>query len=199
MTRQQRSEVTHSKILKAAEACFARYGYNGTGVAEICRRAGVGKGGFYHHFPSKQALFLELLNRWLSGLDEQMAARRAGARSIPQSLIAMAETMPEVFEAAEGQLPLFLEFLMQAMRDPAVWKSASEPYRRYRRFFAEMIDAGMAEGSLRRVDAEMAARVIVSLAVGVLLQDLLDKKGRGRGQAAQAGIRLLLEGLERKK
>jgi AcrR family transcriptional regulator len=55
MVVQQRAEETHTRILDAALEAFARYGYDGTSVSEICRRAEVTKGGFYHHFPSKQA------------------------------------------------------------------------------------------------------------------------------------------------
>jgi hypothetical protein len=55
MPQQRRGEETHNRILDAALEAFARYGYDATGVAEICRRADVTKGGFYHHFPSKWA------------------------------------------------------------------------------------------------------------------------------------------------
>jgi len=89
MSPQQRGGETRSRILQAAMECFAQRGYDGTGVAEICRRAEVTKGGFYHHFPSKQAVFLELLNRWLAGLDTQLEAVRAGAESIPEGLLRM--------------------------------------------------------------------------------------------------------------
>ncbi len=69
-----------------------------------------------------------LLNRWLAGLDTQMEADRAEAETVSDSLLAMAEMIGPVFQAAEGRLPLFLEFWMQAMRDPVVWKATIAPY-----------------------------------------------------------------------
>ncbi|MCX6071787.1 MAG: helix-turn-helix domain containing protein, partial [Chloroflexi bacterium] len=57
--------VTEARILDAAAECFGRRGYDATGVADLCETAGVSKGAFYHHFPSKQAVFMALLNRWL--------------------------------------------------------------------------------------------------------------------------------------
>ena len=51
-------------------------GYDGTGVAMICERAQVSKGAFYHHFDTKQAIFLALMQQWLEGLDHQLDAFR---------------------------------------------------------------------------------------------------------------------------
>ncbi len=64
---QQRGEATRARILEAALDQFAAHGYEAASVDEICARAGVSKGAFYHHFESKQALFLALLNDWLKG------------------------------------------------------------------------------------------------------------------------------------
>ncbi len=199
MNPQRRGEETRSRILEAAEQCFARYGYDGTGVAEICHRAGVTKGAFYHHFPSKQALFLELLDHWLAGLDTQLEAARAGAESVPEELLQMAGMVRHVFQAGSGQLPIFLEFLAQAAHDPAVWQATIAPYRRYRTLFHDMVEAGIAEGSLRPVDPETAAQVIVSLAVGLVLQEMLDPNGTDWGQVAEEGVQMLLESLERRQ
>jgi len=65
MPQQPRAEETRTRILNAAQLCFSRYGYDAASVADICKEAGVTKGAFYYHFETKQALFLELLNRWL--------------------------------------------------------------------------------------------------------------------------------------
>lgn len=196
---QQRAEETRARILRAATECFAQYGYDAVGVAEICRRAGVTKGGFYHHFPSKQALFLELVNRWLGGLDMQMEAARRGAATVPEGLRQMAGMAQQVFDVARGQIPLYLEFWAKAARDPLVWQATIEPYRRYRDFFRRVVEAGIAEGSLRCVDAERAAEVLVALAVGLLLQGMLDPEGANWGEVTQEGIQILLTGLEKER
>jgi AcrR family transcriptional regulator len=196
MSTQLRAEKTHARILKAAEASFARHGYDGTGVAEICRRARLSKGAFYHHFPTKQAVFSELLNGWLAQLQGQLTASRAEAEGVPAELRAMAGLASGVFEAGHGQLPIFLEFWARAAREPAVWKSIVEPFREYRGVFARMIEAGIAVGSLRKVSPDAAAQVIVALAVGLLVQGLLDPDSADWGKTANEGIDMLLKGLE---
>ena len=199
MGAQRRGEATRERILQAAQECFARHGYDATGVAEICRRAGVTKGGFYHHFPSKQAVFLELLENWLSGLDTLLEATRDQAATVPEALMQMTGMVGQVFQAASGQLPMFLEFWNRAARDPAIWQATIAPYRRYRTFFTGMIEAGIAEGALRPVDPELAAHLIVSVAVGLVLQGLLDPHGADWGEVAQESIRMLLGNLKVEK
>jgi len=191
-----RGEATRERILAAAEECFARQGYEATSVAEICQQAGVSKGAFFHHFPTKQEVFLELLERWLADLGENLAALRARARNVPEGLMWMAETAQQVFEMARGKLPIFLEFLSRAARDPRVWQASISPYRRYRAFFTGMIEAGIAEGSLRRVDPEAAANAFLSMAIGLVLQATVDPDGANWGAIAQESVRLFLEGVQ---
>ena len=172
---QPRSEKTRAAIMAASAALFSQAGYEAASVAQICEQAGVSKGAFYHHFPSKQDLFLAILEDWLEGLDRRLENARAADESVPQSLLRMAGTMGEVFRVASGQLPMFMEFMVRASRDQAVWNAAIAPYRRYQRRFAGLISAGQREGSIRAdVDPQTAAWALISLAVGILLQGVVD-------------------------
>jgi len=71
------------------------------------------------------------------------------------------------------------------------------PYRRYRDYFSEIIRAGIEEQTLKPVDPDVAAEVVVSLAVGLVLQGVLDPKGADWGKTARNAIQILLEGLQK--
>ncbi len=187
-----RGEETYERILREAELCFARYGYDATGVAEICERAGVSKGAFYHHFPSKAAVFEALLSRWLEGLDEQLQRIREQSDSAPAAILHMAGMIPDIFRMAAGRLPIFLEFWSKAIREPEVWRATISHFQRYRALFAELIRAGTAGGEFQPIDPELAAQMIISLAVGLILQGLLDPNQADWGASAQEAVRLLL-------
>ncbi|MGC8782556.1 MAG: TetR/AcrR family transcriptional regulator [Anaerolineae bacterium] len=195
MAHQDRGDETRNRILTAAAECFTRAGYDATGVAEICARAGVSKGAFYHHFPSKQALFLVLVEQWLQGVDAPLRATRGAHETARGQLIGLAQAVKPVFARAGGQIPMFLEFWRQAAKDPQVWQATIEPYRRFRAAFAGLIRDGIADGSLRPADPDVAALAIVSLGVGLVVQAALDPAGEDWGRAAEAALRLLLEGL----
>ncbi len=51
------------QILEAAETVFAENGYDAASIAEIATRAGMSQAGMLHHFPSKAALLIAVLDR----------------------------------------------------------------------------------------------------------------------------------------
>lgn len=196
---QQRSENTRNRILHSATHLFSQNGYEATSVAEICEAAGVSKGAFYHHFPTKQEVFNTLLQDWLSGIDAQMESFQGTIQTIPETLIQMTALLRDVFQAADERLPMFLEFWTQASRTPSVWRSTIAPYHKYQTFFASLITRGIQEGSIRPVDPDIASRLIVSLALGLVLQGVLDPKGEDWVKVAEQIMRLLMEGFSSRR
>lgn len=195
---QQRSEETRNHILEAAGHQFAQYGYAAGGVAEICEAAGVSKGAFYHHFPSKQAVFLALLDRWLADLDKAFELVLEKEEDMPRAILLMADLAGRVLQSADTDtnLNIILEFWLQAARDPAVWQASIEHYRRYGDYFSNLFRKGIEQGALRPVDPDLAARTTVALAMGLLLQAILDPKGADWANEIHKSIALVLKGME---
>jgi TetR/AcrR family transcriptional repressor of nem operon len=90
-----RKEITHDRIVDVAARAIRRSGYDGTGVADIMKEAGLTHGGFYAHFGSRDALLAE-------------AGDRAGADSVARAARIAAD-------APTGQA---LQALMQAYLSP---------------------------------------------------------------------------------
>lgn len=195
MKQQDRATQTKESILEAAEHLFAVQGYEATSVSMICDAVGVSKGAFYHHFKTKQSVFLELMQRWLKGLDEQLVLIGESTDDVKTSLLSMGEIIGQVLNVGGPQLPIFLEFLSRAIRDPAVWDATVEPFQRYRDFFAVQIQRGIDEGSLRDLSSHNTARVLIALAVGMLVQGLLDTGGEDWKDITQEALELLLHGI----
>jgi TetR/AcrR family transcriptional regulator, transcriptional repressor for nem operon len=57
-------EKTRAKILESAATVFRRQGYHATGVDKVMEEAGLTAGGFYAHFPSKDALLAEAIEHY---------------------------------------------------------------------------------------------------------------------------------------
>jgi AcrR family transcriptional regulator len=56
-------EETHERIVSVAARAIRRSGYDGTGVADIMKEAGLTHGGFYSHFASREAMLAEAAGR----------------------------------------------------------------------------------------------------------------------------------------
>lgn len=63
-----------SKLLDAAIEIIRKKGYAATSVDELCAWAGVTKGAFFHHFPSKDSLAVAAVNQWTDNAAEFFAA-----------------------------------------------------------------------------------------------------------------------------
>jgi AcrR family transcriptional regulator len=199
MTLYSRGEETRSTILHTALELFSQNGYDATSVAEICQRAGTSKGAFYHHFPSKQDLFLSLMETWLDEIDGMFQSAGAAAEDIPQALENMAGFSGGIFDALEGGFPILLEFWTQSSRQPAFWEKAVEPYRKYLAFFAEMIDTGKKEGAFAEgIDSQLAARIVMAVAMGLMLQATFDPASAEWQEVTRSGIKILMKGMRSK-
>ncbi len=198
MKEKQKSEETRNRILEAAEECFTRYGYDSTGVAEICNTAGVSKGALYHHVPSKQAIFVEMFETWMRSFVAEMERIRDSAASVPAALLRMVKMTGLIFQTASGQLPLFIEFLTKASRDPETWKATIAPYKFFRKFFADLIHRGIEEGTIQEVDPERTAQIIVAYGAGLVMQGVFDPEGGQWVDVGVQGITLILKGIIKK-
>jgi AcrR family transcriptional regulator len=66
------------EILRAAAGLFATEGYRSTSMREVAAAAGILAGSLYHHFPSKEAIAVELVEQYHADLDR--AVRDFGPR-----------------------------------------------------------------------------------------------------------------------
>lgn len=100
-------EASHDRIVSVAARAIRRSGYDGTGVADIMKEAGLTHGAFYAHFPSREAMLAEAANRACAETASSIADLVA---SVPpeQALAAMLRTYlsPEHLAQIESGCPL---------------------------------------------------------------------------------------------
>jgi TetR/AcrR family transcriptional repressor of nem operon len=111
--------ATRERILDAAQRLVLEHGFAGTSVDAVLAAASATKGGFFHHFPSKDALGRALLERYAAGdkqlLADFMAAAEAETDDPAQQLVAFVRH----FEHAAAELAptqpgcLFVSFIYE--------------------------------------------------------------------------------------
>lgn len=84
-------EASHERIVQAAARAIRRSGYDGTGVADIMKEAGLTHGAFYAHFQSREAMLAEAADR--AGAESNAYAAQVIACAPPaQALQALMQT-----------------------------------------------------------------------------------------------------------
>src|SRR6266705_1035240 len=68
-------QARRSQILNAAVPCFARKGYYATTIEDLVTETGLSRGALYLYYPSKEAIYLAISERWGCGLEEAIRAR----------------------------------------------------------------------------------------------------------------------------
>jgi len=67
-----RTSDARERLLDSCQALMHEKGYTAVGVGEVCSRAGVNKGSFYHFFPSKQELALAVIDEFGAASGDQL-------------------------------------------------------------------------------------------------------------------------------
>ena len=193
----QNKQTSREKILQSAVQLFLGDGYEATSVNDICKHAGVSKGSFYHYFETKQVLFLSLMENWSSRVMQSVLGEPITEDSNAKDvLIQMPYQFNMAFAAVPRGFPMLVDFWRQAMANPAIWKTAVEPYRYFMGFFMRIIETGQQDGSIRKeIDSEILARLLVAVAMGYLLEAAFDQEKADWSALTSDGLSLLLAGI----
>lgn len=146
---------TRDRILTAAVKVFSNKGYHDTRVDEIVAESDTSKGAVYFHFPSKQRIFLAIVEEFAGLLERKLleAIQRepSGVRRVNAALKMGLETFGKYRSIAKI-------FLVQAI-------GLGQPFEEMRlhildRFSAVIknyLDQAVSEGDIAELDTEVAA------------------------------------------
>lgn len=91
-------EETKKRIMTKAKQLFVQKGYGAVTMNEVCDSAEVSKGSLYHHFPSKDELFLQILEEESNQWNADWERLRAAAGTTEEQLYALAEHYAKDFQ-----------------------------------------------------------------------------------------------------
>jgi len=170
-------EATHERIVSVAARAIRRSGYDGTGVADIMKEAGLTHGAFYAHFASREAMLAEAAGRACA----ESAATTAGVVASVPSKMALASMLSaylsrEHVENTELGCPL-------AALGSETPRQAPEVRRVATRHIKEMIDlvARQSPDWGQPVAYERALVTISTMVGALLLARAVDEPGLSDG------------------
>lgn len=163
-------ESTRDRLLDAASAVFSERGYDGAGVQEIARRAGLTTGAIYANFRGKADLLFEAIGaRSADELDGLLRSNRAG----PSAAELLAELGSHLLDAPDPRHPdggLLIEAFVAARRDGDVADLVRSLVDERLRSLGALVGVAKKDGSVADgVSADALTRFSIVLALGSLL------------------------------
>ncbi len=159
------------QVLDGARDVFLAEGYEGAGVDEIARRAGVSKATLYSYFPDKQLLFLEVAKNECLRLSDDAMELMSADLPVRDMLSIAAQRMTDFFNS-DIAISVFRVCVAESERFPEL---AREFYRNGpelgRERLCEYLRCCTEKGELAIDDVEMAADQFAELCKSRLFTD----------------------------
>ena len=174
-----------TRVLDAAVELFARQGYEATSVAQVVTAAGVAKGGFYHHFASKEDLLYEvygdLIDRQLAAMDEILGRGLSGDETL-RALV------NDLVVSTAGSARQALVFWREMHR---LGDERAEQYRRRRRRYHDAVRRLVRDGQASGAFDPAASADTVTFAIFGFVNELpVWYRAGGRKRPAQLATEL---------
>jgi len=150
---------TRSRILAAAQARFAAFGYRRTGVADIARQAGVVPGTLYRYFTNKEEIFREVVRELNEGWLARAREALSGPGTAVERLASLGRASVEFYREHSIIRSVFRKD-DEIIFAPLIEELHDQLMRQNVALMAEVIRDGIREGSFRDVDPERAAFVL---------------------------------------
>jgi AcrR family transcriptional regulator len=152
-TQAERSRARREQILDAAFHTFSRRGYRDTAVDEIAAAAETSKGGVYFHFPTKEAIFRELVKTTA----DRLAGKVEKAVDAESDPIARADAaLRTVLVTFAGHRTMARLLFVDAMGAGRVFNAETNAlHDRFAGMIAGYLDEAIAEGAIPPIDTAL--------------------------------------------
>jgi AcrR family transcriptional regulator len=170
-------DATRQRLVAAAAEVFAERGYDGAGVQEIARRAGLTTGAIYSRYSGKAELLRDAIaENSTDELDELFNQHRFEGHVSDVIRVAGSHLVERpAATSTEPAAALLLEAFVAARRDPEIRTIVKGIVEERAGRLAEIIEAAKADGSVdARVDTDAAVRFCHAVGLGFLIYEALE-------------------------
>ncbi|MCX7709673.1 MAG: TetR/AcrR family transcriptional regulator [Clostridia bacterium] len=175
MTKKESKEKRVGDILEAAIDVFVDKGYENTSMNEIAAKAGISKGGLYHHFLNKDMVMLYANEKLMEPCHELMK-KINNHPSVVEGLRQYIFEYLEYWTRRKKELTFFSLSMTKAMNQRDIFKIYERYVEKYVGFLDEIYKKGIAAGELRPHNTRQSAVALMSSLDGVLIYMMLDSK-----------------------
>ncbi|HJQ47037.1 MAG TPA: TetR/AcrR family transcriptional regulator [Amycolatopsis sp.] len=172
---QQRSDLSTRRLLDATAALIAERGLERTTLADIGERAGYSQGLVTRRFGSKSKLLVALVDRLTARFGPERLGDTVGERTGVAAVRHIFEEIREDALRAPSDVRGFYGLMFEGVKPvPELRDRLRDLNRAFRHMLADLIAAGVRDGTVASVDPVAAANLITATLRGVAFLWMLD-------------------------
>jgi AcrR family transcriptional regulator len=174
MTKKLPKEERRTTIVNAAMEEFLEKGFERASMEAIANRAGISKGGVYHHFKNKDEVLL-YATRVFTVPVERMTDRLAGSKPVAEGLGNYISEYVNHWITHPKELRFYFLSMNKAFQDKALIESYENYTGQILGFFEKLFQSGIDSGEFQALNTKQTAFSFISAIDGSLAYILLDK------------------------
>jgi AcrR family transcriptional regulator len=181
-------------ILDQARELFLAHGYHGVSVRDIVRACGLSNAALYHHFGSKQNLFVEVFKEHMTKAAQRVQEAGSGEESCRERLARMTEAHARFILESRTEMQTLHRDIMQLDRE-AIRPLLPDARGLIPSLFAAVLQEGIASGEIRPVDPHRVGVLLLGMTNSLTIRRIHDSATETLAADIDLAISTLFDGI----
>jgi len=196
MTKEESIIIKKKHILNSLKILLEKYSYSYVSMQDVANEGGISKGGLRYYFPTKESLFLGLLEDFFQDIQNdhiKMISMQDGSgdKAVLSTLFNI-----ESFVLNQKNIKIFINLILYGLENPKMMEPISSFFRKHLQMYKKLIDQAKTDLppiDKKEFDTDFLARItqIIFLSAGLL--ETIDPIGMDPAKLARYVLSLFSE------
>lgn len=191
--------IKKKHILNSLKILLEKYSYSYVSMQDVANEGGISKGGLRYYFPTKESLFLGLLEDFFQDIEDdhiRMISMQDGRgdKAVLSTLFNI-----ESFVLNQKNIKIFINLILYGLENPKMMEPISSFFRKHLQMYKKLINQAKTDLppiDKKEFDTDFLARItqIIFLSAGLL--ETIDPIGMDPAKLARYVLSLFSENIE---
>lgn len=196
MNKEEIIAIKKKHIMNSLKMLLEKYSYSYISMQDVANEGGISKGGLRYYFPTKESLFIGLLEDFFQEIEDdhiQMISMQDGSgdKAVLSTLFNI-----ENFVLNQKNIKIFINLILYGLENPKMMEPVSSFFRKHLQMYKKLINQAKTDLPVidkKEFDTDFLARItqIIFLSAGLL--ETIDPIGMDPARLARYVLSLFSE------